>query len=104
MRILILILLLPTLTLAQEYELQSQPKVRVDGKEKSMARKSRPSEQVADEGKNDKPKDPLTWAGQVGYSIRTDLADQIERRRGRVRQRDARPAAGFATENAFWRW
>lgn len=80
MRILILILLLPTLTLAQEYELQSQPKVRVDGKEKSMARKSRPSEQVADEGKNDKPKDPLTWAGQVGYSIRTDLADQIEPR------------------------
>lgn len=79
MRLLIFILLLPAIVFAQDYELPSKPKVRVEGSEKSKT--TRPK--TPDAGpvvETKKPNDSLTWAGQVGYSLRTDLADQIEPR------------------------
>jgi hypothetical protein len=99
MRILFLLLLLPITALAQDYDLQSAPKVRVEGDETEASAPepvkskvvpsygiSKPALDAAAAARarkkeqKDPLKDPVTWAGQVGYAIRTDLADQIKPR------------------------
>lgn len=76
--------------LAQNYEIRSKPKVRVEGSEqlKEPAPKPRkklpvyqlPVENVEAEPVSAKPESDYKWSGSVGYGLRTDLADQVKPR------------------------